>query len=109
MKTRDGSGSLSRPSLAWATLAERAREHGNTIESHAFRPGGLPPRPRRSATQRVEGSRSGPLVARTEPGFLMCLHELSLASQAIGETDEAERTRTFLRDSSAEAADVLGV
>jgi hypothetical protein len=39
----------------------------------------------------------------------MCLHELSLASQAIGETDEAERTRTFLRDSSAEAADVLGV
>jgi hypothetical protein len=42
-------------------------------------------------------------------GFLECLHELSLAAQAIGETDEAERTRQFLRDSSREAADVLGV
>ena len=53
----------------------------------------------------------GPIPWEHEPnrGFLECLYELSLAAQAIGETDEAERTRTFLRDSSREAADVLGV
>ena len=96
-------------SLAWATLAERAREHGNTIESYAFaRVGyhrGL------DALRRNGWKGHGPVPWSHEPnrGFLVCLHELSLASQAIGETDEAERTRTFLRDSSAEAADVLGV
>lgn len=96
-------------SLAWATLAKRAREHGNTIESYAFaRVGyhrGL------DALRRNGWKGHGPIPWSHEPnrGFLECLHELSLAAQAIGETDEAERTRTFLRDSSAEAADVLGV
>ena len=39
----------------------------------------------------------------------MCLYELSLASISMGETDEALRTAQFLRDSSPEAADALGL
>ncbi|MEZ5185183.1 MAG: DUF3151 domain-containing protein [Candidatus Nanopelagicales bacterium] len=96
-------------SLAWAALAQQAREQGRTIESYAFaRVGyhrGL------DALRRNGWKGHGPIPWEHEAnrGFLECLHELSLAAQAIGETDEAERTRTFLRDSSAEAADVLGV
>ncbi len=96
-------------SLAWATLARTAREHGRTIESYAFaRVGyhrGL------DALRRNGWKGHGPVPWSHEPnrGFLECLHELSLAAQAIGETDEADRTRQFLHDSSAEAADVLGV
>jgi hypothetical protein len=40
-------------------------------------------------------------------GFLRCLALLALAARAIGETDEWDRCSTFLRDSSAEAYDVL--
>lgn len=96
-------------SLAWAGLAKRAREQGHTIESYAFaRVGyhrGL------DALRRAGWKGHGPIPWSHVPnrGFLECLHELSLAAQAIGEADEADRTRTFLRDSSAEAADVLGV
>lgn len=96
-------------SLAWAGLARHAREHGRTIESYAFaRVGyhrGL------DALRRAGWKGHGPIPWSHVPnrGFLECLHELSLAAQAIGETDEAERTRNLLRDSSAEAADVLGV
>jgi hypothetical protein len=96
-------------SLAWAALAKQARHQGRTIESYAFaRVGyhrGL------DALRRNGWKGHGPIPWSHVPnrGFLECLHELSLAAQAINETDEAERTRTFLRDSSAEAADVLGV
>lgn len=96
-------------SLAWAAAAKQAREHGQTLESYAFaRVGyhrGL------DALRRNGWKGHGPIPWEHEPnrGFLECLHELSLAAQAIGETDEAERTRQFLRDSSREAADVLGV
>lgn len=96
-------------SLAWATLARQAREQGRTIESYAFaRVGyhrGL------DALRRNGWKGHGPIPWEHEPnrGFLECLHELSLAAQAIGETDEADRTRSFLHDSSSEAADVLGI
>ena len=96
-------------SLAWATLARHARDQGRTIESYAFaRVGyhrGL------DALRRNGWKGHGPIPWSHEPnrGFLECLHELSLAAQAIGETDEAERTRQFLHDSSREAADALGI
>ncbi len=96
-------------SLAWASLARHAREQGRTIESYAFaRVGyhrGL------DALRRSGWKGHGPIPWSHEPnrGFLECLYELSLAAQAIGEADEAERTRKFLFDSSREAADVLGV
>ncbi|MBX6767721.1 MAG: DUF3151 family protein, partial [Actinomadura rubrobrunea] len=40
-------------------------------------------------------------------GFLRALHALGRAAAAIGEEDEAERCRAFLRDSSAAAAEAL--
>jgi hypothetical protein len=39
----------------------------------------------------------------------MALAELARAAGRIGETSEVERCTTFLRDSSPEAADALGV
>jgi len=96
-------------SLAWANLARHAREQGRVIESYAFaRVGyhrGL------DALRRSGWKGHGPVPWSHEPnrGFLQCLYELSLAAQAIGETDEAERTRGFLHESSREAADVLGI
>ncbi|MBK6763351.1 MAG: DUF3151 domain-containing protein [Micrococcales bacterium] len=96
-------------SLAWASLARRAREQGRTIESYAFARVGYH---RGLDSLRRSGWKGhGPIPWSHEPnrGFLECLYELSLAAQAIGETDEADRTRKFLFDSSREAADVLGV
>src|SRR6266508_4323657 len=51
----------------------------------------------------------GPVPWEHEPnrGFLRCLAALATAAAAIGETDEAERCTTFLRDSSPTAADEL--
>jgi hypothetical protein len=40
-------------------------------------------------------------------GFLSCLGLLALAAGSIGETEEFERCRDFLRDSSSTAFDVL--
>ncbi|MCW2886962.1 MAG: hypothetical protein JWL58_3824, partial [Streptosporangiaceae bacterium] len=42
-------------------------------------------------------------------GFLRSLNTLGRAAAAIGEEDEADRCKTFLRDSSAEAAEALAV
>lgn len=96
-------------SLAWSALASQAREQDQTIEAYAFaRVGyhrGL------DALRRNGWKGHGPVPWEHEPnrGFLTCLYELSLASAAINEADEAERTRAFLRDSSPTAADHFGV
>ena len=42
--------------------------------------------------------------ARAQPGFLRALAALARAAAEIDETDEAERCRAFLADSSSEAA-----
>jgi hypothetical protein len=96
-------------SLAWARLAEQARGEGRDLESYAFARVGYH---RGLDLLRRNGWKGhGPVPWSHEPnrGFLLCLYELSLAAAAIGETDEAQRTRDFLRDSSAEAAEALGV
>ena len=51
----------------------------------------------------------GPVPWEHQPnrGFLRCLALLALSARAIGEDDEWERCSTFLRDSSAAAADAL--
>jgi Protein of unknown function (DUF3151) len=51
----------------------------------------------------------GPVPWEHEPnrGFLGCLALLAQSAKVIGETDEWERCRDFLRDSSATAYDVL--
>jgi hypothetical protein len=71
--------------LAWATLAEDALRGG--------------------------WKGQGPVPWSHEPnqGFLRSLAALSRAAGEIGETDEQQRCAQFLRDSSAQAADTLGL
>jgi Protein of unknown function (DUF3151) len=94
-------------SLAWAELADRAFAEGRVVESYAYaRTGyhrGL------DALRRAGWRGQGPIPWEHEPnqGFLRSLRALGRAAEAIGESDEAERCATFLRDSSATAADAL--
>jgi hypothetical protein len=94
-------------SLAWAVLADRAWDAGHVVESYAYaRTGyhrGL------DALRRHGWKGFGPVPWEHEPnrGWLRALHALGRAAGAIGENDEAERCRTFLADSSQEAATAL--
>jgi hypothetical protein len=89
---------------AWATLAERAFSSGEVIQAYAYARTGY----HRGLDQlRQSGWRGvGPIPWEHEPnrGFLRSLHMLSAAARSIGEDDEAQRCRSFLRDSSAAAA-----
>jgi hypothetical protein len=95
-------------SAAWAELADRAYADGRTVESYAYaRVGyhrGL------DALRRAGWKGRGPIPWSHQPnrGFLRCLHALARAADAIGESDEAARCTTFLRDSDPLAADLLG-
>jgi Protein of unknown function (DUF3151) len=95
--------------LAWATLAEQALGDGRIIEGYAFARTGY----HRSldALRRGGWKGQGPVPWSHEPnrGFLRALAALSRAAGEIGETDEQQRCAQFLRDSSAEAADALGL
>ena len=95
-------------SAAWAVLAERAFEKGEVVQAYAYARTGY----HRGLDQlRRAGWRGhGPIPWAHEPnrGFLRALHMLGRAAAVIGEDDEAERCRGFLRDSSAEAAAQLG-
>lgn len=92
---------------AWAALADRAFANGSVIDSYAFARTGY----HRGLDQlRRAGWRGqGPIPWEHEAnrGFLRALHALGRAAAAIGEDAEADRCRTFLRDSSQTAADEL--
>jgi hypothetical protein len=94
-------------SLAWAVLAEGALAAGQPVLGYAFaRTGyhrGL------DALRRNGWKGHGPVPWEHEPnrGFLRALHALAVAAEAIGEDEEAQRCRTFLRDSSPTAATAL--
>ncbi|GAB3211085.1 DUF3151 domain-containing protein [Marinactinospora thermotolerans] len=94
-------------SAAWATLAERALAAGDPVAAYAYARTGY----HRGLDQlRRSGWKGhGPIPWEHEAnrGFLRSLHALGRAAAEIGETDEAERCSTFLRDSSAEAAAAL--
>ncbi|MCA0437237.1 MAG: DUF3151 domain-containing protein [Austwickia sp.] len=101
-------------SLAWAVLAEQALlvavgEPTRAVAAYAFaRTGyhrGL------DALRRAGWKGAGPIPWSHEPnrGFLRALAALARSAQVIGEVDEYERCRAFLRDSSAEGADALGL
>jgi len=96
-------------SLAWALLAEQALGADRPVEAYAYaRTGyhrGL------DALRRAGWRGQGPIPWSHEPnqGFLRALAALHRAARAIGETEEEQRTATFLRDSSREAAETLGV
>jgi hypothetical protein len=95
--------------LAWATLAEKALEDGRIIEGYAFARTGY----HRSldALRRGGWKGQGPVPWSHEPnqGFLRSLAALSRAAGEIGENDEQQRCAQFLRDSSPQAADALGL
>jgi Protein of unknown function (DUF3151) len=95
--------------LAWATLAEAALADGRTIEGYAFARTGY----HRSldALRRGGWKGQGPVPWSHEPnqGFLRSLAALSRAAGEIGEVHEQQRCAQFLRDSSTEAADTLGL
>ena len=88
---------------AWAALAERAYDRGAFVESYAYaRVGyhrGL------DALRRNGWKGHGPVPWSHEPnrGFLRSLRALGRAAGAIGESAEAERCATFLRDCDPEA------
>jgi hypothetical protein len=92
---------------AWATLAERALAAGVPVAAYAYARTGY-----HRGLDLLRGSGwkgHGPVPWSHEPnqGWLRSLHALGLAAAAIGEDDEAARCASFLRDSSAEAANVL--
>lgn len=94
--------------VAWANLADAAKAEGaDTVTVYAYARVGY----HRSLDmlRRSGWKGHGPVPWSHEPnrGFLRCLAMLAVAAGDIGETDEEERCATFLRDSSAEAADVL--
>lgn len=94
--------------LAWAHLAEHALQAGRYVEAYAYARTGYH---RGLDMLRRNGWKGhGPIPWNHQPnrGFLRALHALARAAEAIGEDAEAHRCKTFLRESSAEAARVLG-
>jgi hypothetical protein len=95
-------------SLSWAVLAERALDDGRPLEAYAYaRVGyhrGL------DALRRSGWKGHGPVPWQHEPnrGFLRAVAALARAAEDIEETEEFDRCRTLLYDSSAEAASALG-
>jgi len=93
---------------AWATLSERAFEAHKAVTAYAYARTGY----HRGLDQlrRAGWKGYGPIPWAHAPnrGFLRALNMLARTAAAIGEDDEAERCRTFLRESSPEAADELG-
>ncbi len=94
-------------SEAWAALADRAWAGGHVIESYAYARTGY--HRALDALRRNGWKGHGPVPWEHEPnrGFLRALHALGRAAGAIGETDEAARCTSFLRESSPAAADAL--
>jgi hypothetical protein len=92
---------------AWAALAELARAEGRVVDAYAYaRTGyhrGL------DALRRSGWKGNGPVPWSHEPnrGFLRALNALADASDGLGDVSEAERCRTFLRDSDPAAVTAL--
>jgi len=94
--------------LAWATLADEARTSGaDDLTVYAYARVGYHRSLDRLRRNGWKGH--GPVPWEHEPnrGFLRALALLTWAAQQIGETGEAERCASFLRDSSPTAYDEL--
>jgi len=90
-------------SLAWAMLAEEALAAGRPVESYAYARTGYH---RGLDALRRNGWKGHGPIPWSHPanqGFLRALAALGRAADAIGEDEEAERSWTFLAESSAEA------
>jgi hypothetical protein len=96
-------------SVAWAALAEDALADDKAITAYAYARTGY----HRGLDQlRRNGWKGfGPVPWSHEPnrGFLRSLAALSRAAGAISETEEERRCADFLRDSSRDGAEALGL
>jgi hypothetical protein len=104
---RDVARSHPSSSLVWAVLAEHALGSNDPVAAYAFARTGYH---RGLDLLRRNGWKGhGPVPWEHEPnrGFLRALAALARAAHAIGESDEYDRCRTFLRDSSITASEVL--
>jgi uncharacterized protein DUF3151 len=94
-------------SLAWARLAEAALADDRDVEAYAYARTGYH---RGLDALRRNGWRGhGPIPWAHEPnrGFLRSLAALATASDRIGDAEEADRCRQFLRDSTPEGYTAL--
>ncbi|MCW0215009.1 MAG: DUF3151 domain-containing protein [Pseudonocardia sp.] len=95
--------------IAWATLAEASLAEGASITAYAYARTGY----HRGLDQlRRNGWKGfGPIPWSHEPNraIFRALAALLRASDAIGETDEVERLRSFIEDSDPAAPAALGL
>jgi hypothetical protein len=96
-------------SEAWALLAERALQTGDPVAAYAYARTGY----HRGLDQLRRAGWKGfgpvPWSHRPNQGFLRALGALARAADAIGETEEFERCRSFLADSDPQALAALGL
>ncbi|MDN5859959.1 MAG: DUF3151 domain-containing protein [Pseudonocardia sp.] len=96
-------------SLVWAVLAERALGEGATVAAYAYARTGYHRGLDHLRRNGWKGFGSVPYAHEPNRGFLRALAALHRAAVAIGETEEAERTRAFLDESDPAAAATLGL
>lgn len=94
-------------SAAWAALAARAFAAGETVTAYACARTGYHRGLDQLRRHGWRGSGPVPWSHRPNRGFLRSLHQLALAADAIGESDEAARCAQFLRDCDPAAGDAL--
>jgi hypothetical protein len=94
-------------SAAWAALAARALDSGQTIAGYAYARTGYHRGLDQLRRNGWKGHGPVPWAHAPNQGFLRCLHLLSRAADQIGEADEAARCAQFLRDCDPAAADAL--
>ncbi|AXB46449.1 DUF3151 domain-containing protein [Amycolatopsis albispora] len=96
-------------SEAWAALAEKALDGGETVAAYAYARTGY----HRGLDQLRRAGWKGfgpvPWAHRPNQGFLRALAVLAKAAQRIGETEEYERCRKFITDSDPAAAEATGL
>jgi uncharacterized protein DUF3151 len=92
---------------AWAALADQAMARGEVLMSYAFARTGYHRGLDQLRRAGWRGQGDIPWEHAPNRGFLRSLHALGRAAAAIGEDDEAQRCRAFLRESSAAAAAAL--
>jgi hypothetical protein len=91
----------------WAALAASALAENEPVTAYAYARTGYHRGLDALRRNGWKGHGSVPWAHVPNQGFLRCLHSLSVAAAAIGESDEAARCAEFLRDSDPAAADAL--
>lgn len=89
--------------LAWAMLGERALDSGRDVEAYAYFRVGYHRGLDQVRKAGWKGSGVLPWSEQGNRGFLSSLQGLGRAAAAIGEIEEAERCRQFLKDLSPDA------